>query len=250
MIRAANIARVRTMERFRVEEAIAHNGLAQWEREYTELKSIPSSLRTFPSKALLLIEPLIGLNQSYKVFDAGCGNGRNCVYLAPKVGSVIAADFSPAALKAASALASNQGCIGRVLTTRINLQCPLPFEDDAFDLCLDSYVSCHFHQKKHFKNYWSELSRVTRPGGHIFSTMLANDDEYYSAIARGRRDGVSSVTDPINGITKQLYSEGEFVSLFSEPLSIQYFLKFQFSDVVLGRSVRRSLLVALLTKAK
>src|SRR5262249_28499020 len=69
-----------------------------WEREYLDIHSIPSSTRLLPSKAVLLIEPLINFGQAKRILDAGCGNGRNAIHFAKKEYRVIAADFSPAAL--------------------------------------------------------------------------------------------------------------------------------------------------------
>ena len=52
-----------------------------WDREYSELRVIPStSFRAAPSKALLLYEKLVDYSRLTPVLDAGCGNGRNSIY--------------------------------------------------------------------------------------------------------------------------------------------------------------------------
>jgi SAM-dependent methyltransferase len=79
-----------------------------WDREYRQIRSIPSSTRRVPSKALLLLEQLLDLNKARIVLDAGCGNGRNAVYLAAKGCNVVAVDFSSAALATVKADASRR----------------------------------------------------------------------------------------------------------------------------------------------
>jgi SAM-dependent methyltransferase len=188
------------------------------------------------------------LERDLCVLDAGCGNGRNAVYFAGKGCKVVAADFSPTALAAADQLAAASDLRDRVQSIQLNLFEKLPFADSSFDVCVDSYVSCHFDDATYL-HYWEELARVTRERGLLFTSMFSSDDEYYAGIARSHPAEFPYVTDPINGLTKRLYDEEAFQSLFRTPLSIIYFAKFQFVDRVLGTDYRRSLLVSLLQKS-
>jgi SAM-dependent methyltransferase len=224
------------------------NRLDIWEQEFKYLHCIPSSTRTLPSKALCIVEPLIDLPPRAEILDAGCGNGRNAVYLAKRGHRVVAIDFSPAALDATDNLTAQAHAQDRISLKRTDLLAPLPFENDRFGLCLDSYVSCHFVEQHGFEQYWKELTRITRPSGLIFSSMFSTDDEYYAMLAMRNRSSYPLVTDPANNITKRIYDEREFKSLFAPPLSIVNFIKFQFSDNVLGQDYRRSLFVALLRR--
>src|SRR2546426_830104 len=65
-----------------------------WDQEYDKFQVIPSSTRPLPSKALLLFEHCLPLSESADVLDAGCGTGRNAVYLARRGCRVTALDFS------------------------------------------------------------------------------------------------------------------------------------------------------------
>src|SRR5438067_3315020 len=85
-----------------------------WDREYTTYKVIPSSTRSLPSKALVLFSELIGFQNKLKVLDAGCGIGRNSVYLAKKGCEVHAVDFSEAALSQLDKLAIQTGIRERI----------------------------------------------------------------------------------------------------------------------------------------
>lgn len=202
-----------------------------------------------PSKALLLAETLLNFQVIRRVFDAGTGNGRNAVHLAARPCTVVGADFSPLALLRAQDLARRARLDGRTLLVRLNLLEELPFDDGVFDLCLDSYVSCHFLENVNFLKYWHELSRVVRKDGYIFTSMFATDDEYLAGIKDPEQfDGYRIVTDPRNGITKRVLDETQFETLFPKPLEMRYLLKFQFSDMVVGEIFRRSLLIAILQK--
>jgi SAM-dependent methyltransferase len=216
-----------------------------WDREYRQLHSIPSSTRSLPSKALCIAEPLIDLGRARQVFDAGCGNGRNATHLAKQGCTVVAADLSPAALEAAKHAVLETGTQKFIKLTAIDLSKPLPYPDQRFDLCLDSYVSCHFTDQHVFRRYWQELARVTHRDGVIFSSMFANDDEYYAQWISGDAPR-SIITDPVNGITKVIYREDAFKSLFDAPLTLVNFLKFEFTDIVFDRNYRRCLFIALL----
>jgi SAM-dependent methyltransferase len=219
-----------------------------WDREYNQIRAIPSSERTLPSKALLLFEPLIDFKLVNSILDAGCGNGRNAIHLATKANRVIAADFSQVAISATMALCKLTGHERLVAPIRANLLETFPFPDGNFDLVLDSYVSCHFLDEREFARYWSEVSRVTKPHGHIFCSMFSKDDEYYEKIGRSQPETYPVVRDPVNDIAKRLYDEQEFLKLFPDSLAISYFVNFKFFDLVLGHRYRRSLFVALLER--
>ena len=64
-----------------------------WDREYSEACVIPSSSREAPSHALLLFSELLGFRDMKRALDAGCGNGRNSLYLAQFGVQVEAIDF-------------------------------------------------------------------------------------------------------------------------------------------------------------
>jgi SAM-dependent methyltransferase len=220
-----------------------------WDKEYTQLHSIPSSTRLLPSKALCIAEPLISFAVAKTALDAGCGNGRNSIYLARKGIDVTAVDLSQAALDATAAVSTREKLTSRIHFMRADLFKPFPYQNQQFDLSLDSYVSCHFSEKSGFRNYWSELTRVTRKGGMIFSSMFSADDEYYANFIK-QQAARSIVTDPVNGISKVIYCENEFKSLFAHPLKLEFFMKFQFTDRVHDRDYRRSLLIALLKRGE
>ena len=80
-----------------------------WEQEFAVKHSIPSSTREEPAKALLLFSDVLTLREPMKVLDAGCGNGRNAVYLAKRGCEVTALDFADSAIKETRRRATQAG---------------------------------------------------------------------------------------------------------------------------------------------
>jgi SAM-dependent methyltransferase len=106
-----------------------------------------------------------------KVLDAGCGYGRNLVYLLREGCDVYALDASPEGVGHVRALAAE-------LNPRLpgeNFQVgqieALPFADGFADVVMCSSV-LHFARDQHqFLTMLEELWRVLRPGGLLFTRM-------------------------------------------------------------------------------
>src|SRR5262249_27837459 len=133
----------------------------------------------------------------------------------------------------------------KIRAQRRFLQDPFPFPQGHFDLALDSYVFCHFTDESLRLHYRDEIVRVLRPGGLLFSSVFSPEDAYYAQFADWE---TKLALDPNNGITKRLYAESEIKSFFSARLTLLYFTKFEFEDVVLGRPYWRSVLICILRK--
>lgn len=218
-----------------------------WDREYSEAQVIPSTTREAPAHALELFSELLGFRKMESAFDAGCGNGRNAIYLALLGLRVEAIDFSSVAVAEVKARAESAGVPERIHVGEGNLKERLPLETESFDLCLDFYVLCHFLDEEVKRHYVSELWRLTKPGGYVISALFSPMDQYYARLIHKDQKRLI-VEDPANGIVKQLYTNGEFKKLFSPPFEIKYFVTFEFDDVVQGESYHRDILTMVLQK--
>jgi SAM-dependent methyltransferase len=216
-----------------------------WEREYTELKVLPTSHRTSPSKAVMLLSQALALPRQLMVLDAGCGLGRNTVYFAQRGDTVYAVDLSPTAVESTRRLAADAGVANRVHTSRGPLDRGFPFQDESFDLVLDSYVFCHFSETSVRAAYRHEMHRVARPNGYVLSTVFSLDDGYYGPLLRGED---RPIVDPRNGIAKRLYAEQEIRKFYEAEFRVAFFARLEFPDIVLGRTYWRSILAFLLRK--
>jgi SAM-dependent methyltransferase len=219
-----------------------------WDCEYGEVQLIPSSTRPLPSKALVQYEGLLDFSGLSPVLDAGCGNGRNSIYLASKGCTVDAVDLSPVALALVRQRALAAEVSHKIRIHQQVLKAPWPFSDATFRLVLDSYVFCHILEQKKQIEYRNELHRVLQPSGLLYSSVFCTDDAYYQELADNGSLARPVVQDPHNGVRKYLYTEEGFKEFFSECFRIIYFSKFQFDDVVAGRTFRRSILSLILEK--
>lgn len=213
-----------------------------WEREYRVVRAIPSTLRGSPAKALVLFADLLELSRK-RIFDAGCGNGRNTVYLAKKDCEVTAVDFSEAALAETQRRAKESGVEHNVSVEKVDLSAATHYLNQTFDIILDSYTFCHFLEQTLADSFWKEMSRIVRSDGHLISISFSVEDSYYEQF-RPRKEKI--VTDPSNGISKRLYEEKELKDFFSHLFRIEYFTKFEFPDEVHGRTFTRSVFVSIL----
>lgn len=135
--------------------------------------SDPSSLREqFGSIDIYLFDQLLRgrILPEHRILDAGCGEGRNLVYLAGHGFDVHAIDADPVSLEKARAgvptLAPERLQVASVEA--------LPFEVGAFDVVVANAVLHFARDDAHFNAMVGELVRVLVPGGLLF-TRLASD---------------------------------------------------------------------------
>ena len=178
---------------------------ATWNREYAEVRSIPSSHRLRPSRAFRRLEPALTLDGS-RVLDLGAGTGRHAVYLARHGARVLAVDVSDVACEVLRDRALRTACAGSVTVEqgRIGLDA-LPAE--RFDLIVDSYATCHILSAEARIDLLRALVGLLRPGGILYTAGMGADDAFYAPLARIGGDG-SVAVDPKNGIAKLLQLQG------------------------------------------
>ena len=106
-----------------------------------------------------------------RILDAGCGYGRNLVYLLREGCDVFAVDQDPEGVEHVRALAA-------MLAPRLppsNFQTAaiehLPFPDDFADVVISNSVLHFARDEQHFLAMVSELWRVLRPGGLLFCRL-------------------------------------------------------------------------------
>jgi len=179
-------------------------GQTLWNEEYRDTKAIPSSDRAEPSQALLTAEEELDLQSVDTAIDMGCGNGRNTVYLAEQGIDVYALDFAEEAIAKTQQQLAQSGLSDAVTMFLTDVTEGLPFVDDAVDLIVDSYMSCHLFEEAQLEEYFAEVRRVLSPEGKFYWAGLGTTDEYYNSIA-DTHPATNTIVDPLNGIAKRLY---------------------------------------------
>jgi SAM-dependent methyltransferase len=172
-----------------------------WNREYAEVRSIPSSHRLRASQAFRRLQPTLALDGA-RVLDLGAGTGRHAVYLARHGARVLAVDVSDVACEVLRDRVLWAGCAESVSVEqgRIDLDA-LPAE--RFDLIVDSYATCHILSAEARSELLRALVGRLRPGGVLYTAGMGADDAFYAPLA-GIRGDASVAVDPHNGIAKLL----------------------------------------------
>lgn len=109
-----------------------------------------------------------------RVLDAGCGHGRNLVYLLQHGFDVSAVDRSPEAVAKTAALAARLAPELPPTQFRIETLESLSFPDASFDLVVCSAVLHFAKDPAHFNAMVTELWRVLAPAGLFFARLASS----------------------------------------------------------------------------
>ncbi|MEZ5283234.1 MAG: class I SAM-dependent methyltransferase [Vicinamibacterales bacterium] len=109
-----------------------------------------------------------------RVLDAGCGSGRNLVYLLRAGFDVWAVDREPAAVDVVRALAREHAPALPEDRVRAAAVEALPFADRSFDVVISNAVLHFARGHDHFEAMVGEMWRVLAPGGLLFARLASS----------------------------------------------------------------------------
>ena len=109
-----------------------------------------------------------------KVLDAGCGSGRNLVYLLQNGFEVYGIDPDAGAIDTVKALSQKLSPGNSSDNFKIAFVEDLPFDDTYFDLVICNTVLHFADNEDHFDQMMRSMWRVLKPGGYFFA-RLASD---------------------------------------------------------------------------
>jgi 2-polyprenyl-3-methyl-5-hydroxy-6-metoxy-1,4-benzoquinol methylase len=121
-----------------------------------------------------------------RILDAGCGGGRNIVYLLRQGYDVSGNDADPKAIAQVRALAQSLAP-GRTHDFRVEAIESTSFGDGEFDVVLASAVLHFARDEAHFEAMLRQLWRVLKPGGLFFARLASTIGQ--GADARPLGDG-------------------------------------------------------------
>ncbi|MGO4545170.1 class I SAM-dependent methyltransferase [Paenibacillus sp. 2TAB23] len=136
----------------------------------TDLKSL------FGDIDIYLFDQLLKgrITKDMRILDAGCGSGRNLVYLLRNGYSVMAVDRSEAAIEDVQRLGAACSSNWSEQQARVETVERLSFKDHSFDFIISSAVLHFADNEAHFDQMWDELWRVLAPGGKLFARLASS----------------------------------------------------------------------------
>jgi len=108
-----------------------------------------------------------------RIFDAGCGDGRNLVYLLRNGFVCFGLDRDPVAVAQVRALAARlapNASAGCFLAGELD---QLPWQNESMDAVIASAVLHFARDRPHFERVMHELWRVLAPGGLLFARLAS-----------------------------------------------------------------------------
>jgi SAM-dependent methyltransferase len=198
------------------------HGATFWDREYTNPEHLKLSIAE--SGDLVKFTRWLGRQDDNStladsVFDAGCGNGRNLIYLATQFGMRgIGVDISSAAIAQA-----RRASVDLPITYHVgSAGDTLPVEDASQSLALDMMTS-HFLDKAGRQRLRDELHRILVPGGFLFMKTFLKDEDSHTARLLREHPGTEpgSYIHPVMGVAEYVYSEDELVTFLSEKFIVR-----------------------------
>ena len=200
------------------------HGPTFWDKEYTNPEHLKLSDKESQDLAKFtrwVIRRNRGdiLAETAGVIDAGCGNGRNLIYLVSNFNMVgTGVDISSAAISQAKKASVDMNIKYHIGSAGD----PLPAPDNSQSLALDMMTS-HFLDKGGREKLRDELFRTIRPGGFFFMKTFLKDKDLHTArlIKEKPGDEDGSYIHPVMGVAEFVYSEEELVDFLSEKFIVR-----------------------------
>jgi len=136
---------------------------------------MPSLQEQFGLIDIYLFDQLLRgrIHPGMRVLDAGCGSGRNLVYLLRERYEIFGIDESPTAIDATRALAASLAPTLPPTNFRVGPIEALSLPDSFADLVLCSAVLHFARDDQHFEAMLHNLWRVLKPGGLLFCRLAS-----------------------------------------------------------------------------
>ena len=139
------------------------------------LKPMASLQEQFGQIDIYLFDQLLKgrIAPGMRVLDAGCGYGRNLVYLLRERYDVFGVDADPDAIAAVRRMAAAMYPALPVSNFRVEKVEAMTFPDQSFDVVLTNTVLHFSRDEAHFLSMMREMWRVLRPGSVFFCRLAS-----------------------------------------------------------------------------
>jgi tellurite methyltransferase len=136
---------------------------------------MPSLQRQFGLIDIYLFDHLLRGNivPGMRILDAGCGSGRNLVYLLREGYEIFATDQNPGAVEQTRDLVAALAPTLPAKNIRLEPLETMSFPDAFFDVVLCNAVLHFARDDAHFNAMLQDLWRVLKPGGLLFCRLAS-----------------------------------------------------------------------------
>ncbi|MBB5436510.1 SAM-dependent methyltransferase [Pedobacter sp. AK017] len=130
---------------------------------------------TFGNIDIYLFDQLLKgtYDDCHMILDAGCGTGRNLLYLLQSGANVFGVDQNPEAIAQLRTLASSFPQVDPEENFKVAAVEGLPFAAETFDLVISSAVLHFAENLNHFEAMLSSMWEVLKPGGYFFCRLAS-----------------------------------------------------------------------------
>lgn len=147
-------------------------------KSYTEseLNMMQSLHEQFGNIDIYLFDQLLKgrITPDMRILDAGCGTGRNLVYLLRNGYDVYAIDQSEEAIWEVQLLGEKLSPNWSSEQARVEAVDHISFAEESFDWVISSAVLHFAEDKHHFERMVHEMWRVLKPGGSLFVRLASS----------------------------------------------------------------------------
>jgi SAM-dependent methyltransferase len=211
-----------------------------WEAEY-QAGGIPSSVRAEPSGAVVDFIEFArsqGVNAGV-AFDAGCGGGRNAIYLASLGFDVVAMDYSPSQIVGLAETVKGLPPEFRLKAVVGDVRRPWPVAAGTVVNAIDAFCFKHQIADSDVQGYVQAATGALRRDGLLMISFAGRDDGYYAQFPVPGTSGPGQVIlDPGNGILSRLYDADEAAALF-QAFAVEKSITKHNSNTMHGRTYPR-----------
>jgi len=194
-----------------------------WSEEHNTAQALPTEMQTDseakPSSFVVQFYELLcerGVT-SGKAVDIGAGKGRNSFFLADKGFEVSVLDYIQEAITFINSISKYRKLSDRIQTYCQPIDEKWPFEDNFFDVAVDSFASIDIETRSGREICRDEMFRTLKPGGYAMVTVVSADDEIESEmIQKNPGQEKNSTVWPQNGKFQKDYDEAELREFYKD----------------------------------
>jgi len=158
------------------------------------------------------------LRPDITVLDAGCGNGRNLLWLNREFRvNGVGFDISAEGITQANATAKKQKWGSKLVFKTHSLGTKIPLPDESVDIVLDM-MSSHFLRNAERAQFIKEVARVLKPQGVLFfkSFYAERDSHTKELLAKHAADEENAYIHPKLKVYEYVWDDESIESSFSD----------------------------------